>query len=151
KAIELTKLTYEMTADAGSGHPTSCASLAHLVTVLMYNHMRWEPANPAHPCSDRLVLSEGHAVPIVYAACADLKVMIGKTRESWRQMTREDAMSLREIDSVVDGHPNPVEGFPFFDSATGSLGQGLSNAAGIAAASRIDSLDRRVYCIIGDG
>ncbi|MBI1337660.1 MAG: transketolase [Phycisphaera sp.] len=151
KAVELAKLSYEMTAAAGSGHPTTAASLAHLVTVLMYQHMRYEPANPSHPASDRLVLSEGHAVPIVYAACADLGVFIGKDRDKRRAMTREDAMTLRAIDSVVDGHPNPIEGFPFFDTATGSLGQGLSHAAGIAAAAKVDGIDRRVFCIIGDG
>jgi transketolase len=151
KAIELTKVSYEMTAAAGSGHPTTAASLAHLTAVLMYHKMRWEPANPLHPGSDRLVLSEGHAVPIVYAACADLGVMIGKDKASWKAMTRADAMALREIDSVVDGHPNPAEGFPFFDAATGSLGQGLSVAAGLAAAARLDGSDKRIYCIIGDG
>ncbi|WP_428389996.1 transketolase [Mucisphaera sp.] len=151
KAGELIKLSYEMTAAAGSGHPTSCASLAQLVTVLMYDHMRYEPANPAHPSSDRLVLSEGHAVPVVYAACADLGVHIGRDRDNLRAMTVEDAMTLRAIDSVVDGHPNPVEGFPFFDAATGSLGQGLSVAAGLGAAAKIDGLDKRIFCIIGDG
>ncbi len=151
KAIELTRLNYEMTAAAGSGHPTSGASLAHIVSVLMYQHMRYEPANPDHPCSDRLVLSEGHAVPIVYAACADLGVGIGTDPDNLRPMTREDAMSLRAMDSVVDGHPNPIEGFPFFDAATGSLGQGLSVAAGLAAAAKLDGLDKRVFCIIGDG
>ncbi|MEP0764214.1 MAG: transketolase, partial [Chloroflexota bacterium] len=151
KAVELIKLSYEMTAKAGSGHPTSAASLAHIVTVLMYHHMRYEPANPRHPSSDRLVLSEGHAVPIIYAACADLGVAIGKDKESWRPMTVEDAMTLRAIDSPVDGHPNPIEGFPFFDTATGSLGQGLSHAAGLAAAAKIDGLDKRIFCIIGDG
>lgn len=151
KAIELAKLSYEMTAAADSGHPTTAASLTHLVTVLMYQHMRWEPANPLHPSSDRLVLSEGHAVPIIYAACADLGVMIGKDKASWRAMTVADAMALRAIDSVVDGHPNPVEGFPFFDAATGSLGQGLSVAAGLGAAAKLDGLDKRIYCIIGDG
>ena len=151
KAIELTKLSYDMTAAAGSGHPTTAASLSHLISVLMYQHMRYEPANPLHPCSDRLVLSEGHAVPIVYAACADLGVMIGKDPDQWRPMTRDDAMTLRAIDSVVDGHPNPIEGFPFFDAATGSLGQGLSVAAGLAAAARLDGVDKRVFCIIGDG
>jgi len=151
KAIDLTKLSYQMTASAGSGHPTSCASLAHIVTVLMYQHMRYEPANPSHPCSDRLVLSEGHAVPIIYAACADLGVKIGRDKDSRREMTVEDAMTLRAIESVIDGHPNPVEGFPFFDAATGSLGQGLSVAAGLAGAARVDGIDKRVYCIIGDG
>ncbi|MEX2387226.1 MAG: transketolase [Phycisphaeraceae bacterium] len=151
KAVDLTKLSYEMTAAAGSGHPTTAASLAHLVSVLMYQHMRHEPSNPRHPSADRLVLSEGHAVPIVYAACADLGVAIGTDPDNWRAMTRDDAMTLRAIDSVVDGHPNPVEGFPFFDTATGSLGQGLSHAAGLAAAARMDGLDKRVFCIIGDG
>lgn len=151
KAIEIAKLSYETTAAAGSGHPTTCASLAHLVTVLMYSHMRYEPANPGHPSSDRLVLSEGHAVPIVYAAAADLGIAIGKDKANLRPMTREDAMSLRAIDSVIDGHPNPAEGFPFFDTATGSLGQGLSHAAGLAAAAKLDNIDKRIFCIIGDG
>ena len=151
KAVDLAKLSYEMTAAAGSGHPTTAASLAHVVTVLMYSHMRYEPANPAHVCSDRLVLSEGHAVPIIYAAAADLGVAIGRDPANLRAMTRDDAMSLRAIDSVVDGHPNPIEGFPFFDAATGSLGQGLSVAAGLACAARVDGLDKRIFCIIGDG
>ncbi|MEM6392238.1 MAG: transketolase [Planctomycetota bacterium] len=150
KAVELAKLGYEMTSAAGSGHPTSSASLAHLVTALLYTHMRYEPANPGHACSDRLVLSEGHAVPIVYAACADLGIHLVDNGEL-RPMTREDAMTLREFDSPIDGHPNPLEGFPFFDSATGSLGQGLSTAAGLAIAARLDGLDKRVFCLIGDG
>jgi len=151
KAVEISKLSYEMTAASGSGHPTTAASLSHIISVLMYQHMRYEPANPGHPSSDRLVLSEGHAVPIVYAAAADLGIGIGKDKANLRPMTRDDAMSLRAMDSVIDGHPNPVEGFPFFDTATGSLGQGLSHAAGLAAAARIDGLDKRVFCIIGDG
>ena len=150
KAVDLTRLSYEMTAAAGSGHPTSAASLAHIVAVLMYQHMRWEPANPSHASADRLVLSEGHAVPIIYAACADLGVGISDGVGGLRPMTRDDAMSLREIESPVDGHPNPMVGFPFFDAATGSLGQGLSVAAGLAAAARIDGLDKRVFCLIGD-
>ena len=78
KAVELIKLAVEMTTAAGSGHPTSAASLAHLVTVLMYGHMRHDPAKPDHPAADRLVLSEGHACPIVYAAAADLGIAIGR-------------------------------------------------------------------------
>src|SRR5690606_21905350 len=91
----------------------------------------------------------GHACPIVYAAAADLGIAIGRDRR--RPMTREDAFRLRDIDSEVDGHPNPREGFPFFPAATGSLGQGLSVAAGIAAAARLDGNRRRVFCIVGDG
>src|SRR5262249_59446018 len=133
KATELIKLAIERPTAAGSGHPTSAASLAHLVTVLMYHHMQYEPKNPAHPAADRLVLSEGHACPIIYAAAADLGILIrdGKDR---RPMTRADALRLREIDSPIDGHPNPAEGFPFFPAATGSLGQRLSIAAGLALA-----------------
>lgn len=151
KAVELTRLGYQMIAQAGSGHPTTCASLSHIVSVLMYKHMRYEPANPGHPSSDRLVLSAGHAVPIVYAACADLGIHMGKDKNNLRAMTRADAMTLRDIGSVIDGHPNPAEGFPFFDTATGSLGQGLSHAAGLAAAAKINGLDKRIFCIIGDG
>ncbi len=151
QAIELDKLAIEMTAAAGSGHPSTACSLGHIVTVLMFHTMRWSPEVPNYPTADRLVLSEGHAVPIVYAAAAKLGVMIGKDPENWRPMTREDAMQLRAADSEIDGHPNPVEGFPLFDAATGSLGQGLSVAAGIAEAARLDEIDKRIYCIIGDG
>jgi transketolase len=151
KAIELTKLSVEMTTAAGSGHPTSAASLAHLVTVLLYNHMRYDPAHPAHPAADRLVLSEGHACPIIYAAGADLHLAIGKDAQHRRPMTREDAMQLRALDSEIDGHPNPAEGFPFFPAATGSLGQGLSVANGLALAARLDGCDTRFFCLIGDG
>jgi len=150
KAVDLTKLTIEMTTAAGSGHPSSGASLAHLVTVLMYEQMRWNLADPGGKAADRLVLSEGHAVPIVYAACADLGVHV-EFDGTFRPLTRDDVMHLRESESPVDGHPNPVEGFPFFDAATGSLGQGLSVAAGIAIAARLDGIDKRIYTLIGDG
>jgi transketolase len=151
KAIELTKLSIEMTTAAGSGHPTSAASLAHLVTVLMYHHMRYDPSDPGHPAADRLVLSEGHACPIIYAAAADLGMAIGGDHGRRRPMTRDDALKLRAIDSPIDGHPNPAEGFPFFPAATGSLGQGLSIAAGLALAARLNGLDKRIFCLIGDG
>src|SRR5437660_2206632 len=97
KAIDLIKLSLDMTTAAGSGHPTSAASLAHLVTVLMYDQMRYDPAQPDHPGADRLVLSEGHSCPIIYAAGADLGMAIGKERR--RPMTRDDPLTLREIDS----------------------------------------------------
>src|SRR5687767_11827975 len=156
KAVEIGKLSVEMTTAAGSGHPSTALSLAHLVAVLMYHHMRWDPKDPWNPNADRLVLSEGHAVPIIYAAYADLGGMItppGKThdRSAARPMTRQDALSLRAIDSPIDGHPHPQVGVPFFDAATGSLGQGLSVAAGLGAAARMDKIDRNIYCLIGDG
>lgn len=151
QAIELDKLSLDMCAAAGAGHPTTAMSLGHIVTVLMFHTMRWSPDAPNYPTSDRLVLSEGHAVPIVYAAYARLGGMIGKTPQEWRPMTIDDAMSLRAEDSPIDGHPNPREGFPFFDAATGSLGQGLSVAAGLAEGARLDEIRKCIYCIVGDG
>jgi len=151
QAIELDKLSLDMTAAAGSGHPTTCMSLGHLVTVLMFHTMRWSPEYPDYPTSDRLVLSEGHAVPIIYAACAKLGVMYGKDPSKRRKLVVDDLKKLRTIESELDGHPNPMEGFPFFDAATGSLGQGLSVAAGLGEAARLDKMDRRIFCIIGDG
>jgi transketolase len=150
KAVQIARLSVEMTTAAGSGHPSTALSLAHLTAVLMYDHMRWNPADPWDGGADRLVLSEGHAVPIVYAAYADIGGVIG-TRKQPRAMTRQDALSLRAIDSPIDGHPHPAAGFPFFDAATGSLGQGLSVAAGLGVAASIDRSDRIIYCIIGDG
>ncbi|MCA9292396.1 MAG: transketolase [Phycisphaerales bacterium] len=151
QATELDRLAIEMTAAAGSGHPTTAMSLGHIVTVLMFGTMRHSPEVPDYPTADRLVLSEGHGVPIVYAAAAKLGIYVGRDPEARRPLTVDDLKTLREDGSVLDGHPNPMEGFPFFDTATGSLGQGLSHAAGLAEAARVDGLDRRIYCIIGDG
>jgi len=151
KAIQIGRLSVEMTTAAGSGHPSTALSLAHLTTVLMYHQMRWDPKDPWNPRADRLVLSEGHAVPIIYAAYTDIGGVIGRNRKEARPMTQDDAMSLRAIESPIDGHPHPQLGFPFFDAATGSLGQGLSVAAGLGAAAKMDGIDRNIYCIIGDG
>src|SRR2546423_14556319 len=84
KAIDLGKLSVEITTSAGSGHPSTALSLVHLVTVLLYHQMRWDPKDPWNPTSDRLVLSEGHAVPILYAAPAGLGATdkpIGQTHD----------------------------------------------------------------------
>ncbi len=150
KAIQLDHLCLDMCAEAGSGHPSSGLSLGQIVTVLMYHSMRWLPDHPRYPTSDRLVLSEGHAVPIIYAALADLGAAVGKG-DQLHPLTADDLMTLRDTESCLDGHPNPMEGVPFFDAATGSLGQGLSVAAGLGVVARRDELDKRIYCIIGDG
>ena len=151
QAIELDRMALEMCAAAGSGHPTTALSLGQITTVLMFSAMRWSPDFPDYPTSDRLVLSSGHAVPIVYAAACKLGVAVGTDPANRRKLSLADAGTLRENDSPLDGHPNPMEGFPFFDAATGSLGQGLSVAAGVAEAARLDGIDKRVYCIVGDG
>src|SRR2546430_17281121 len=95
KAIDIGKLSVEMTTAAGSGHPSTALSLTHLVTVLMYHQMRWDPKNPWNLASDRLVLSEGHAVPIVYAAYADIGGGDGKTKGQAPPVTPQDGHSLR--------------------------------------------------------
>ena len=151
QAIEIDRLALEMTAAAGSGHPSSSMGIGHLVTVLLFHTMRWSPDYPDYPTSDRLVLSEGHAVPAVYAALAKLGVMYGKDPNARRKLTVDDLKNLRSMNSELDGHPNPMEGMPFFDSATGSLGQGLSVAAGLAEGAKLDGIDKKIYCIIGDG
>ncbi|MFP4417182.1 MAG: transketolase [Chitinivibrionales bacterium] len=151
KAIALCRMILDMTTEAGSGHASSALSLVHIVTVLMYRIMRHDPVDPWHMANDRLVLSEGHAVPVVYAACADLCMAYGKSPLSARRLSPKDITTLREIDSVLDGHPNPSLGFPFFDVATGSLGQGLSAGAGLALAARLDNIQKNVFVLIGDG
>ncbi|MCH7808018.1 MAG: transketolase [Planctomycetes bacterium] len=151
KAIELGKHVIRMTSAAGSGHPSSALALAHLIVELMYKRMRYDLGDPWNPSNDRLVLSIGHAVPIVYAAYADLAGTVGTSRSSAGKLSLDQLSTLRELSSVLDGHPNPAEGFPFFDAATGSLGQGLSVAAGLALGARLDGIDKRIFVIVGDG
>jgi transketolase len=150
KVIKLSKQIVRMCTAAGSGHPSSALSLVHLTTALMYRVMRYDPKNPWNPCSDRLVLSEGHAVPVVYAAYCDLGGVVGSYDQP-SELAFDDALTLREADSVLDGHPNPPIGFPFFDAATGSLGMGPSVSAGLALADRLDGFGKKLYCICGDG
>jgi len=151
KAVELGKHALRMTTAAGSGHPSSALALTHIVVELMYRRMRYDPADPGNPANDRLVLSVGHAVPIIYAAYADLRGTVVTPDGQRRPLSVDDLAGLRELNSVLDGHPNPAEGFPFFDAATGSLGQGLSVGAGLALAARLDGIDKRIFVIIGDG
>ena len=151
KAVELGKHVVRMTTAAGSGHPSSALALSHIIVELMYRQMHYDPADPWNPGNDRLVLSIGHAVPIVYAAYADLGGAVGDANGERRLLGVDDLSGLRELNSVLDGHPNPAEGFPFFDAATGSLGQGLSVGAGLALAARLDGIAKRIFVIIGDG
>jgi len=151
KAIEVGKYVIRMTTKAGSGHPSSGLSLGHIVVTLMEKRMRYDPGNPWHAGADRLVLSEGHAVPVVYAVYADVGGVAGKSRKEAHKVTFEELDTLRELDSVLDGHPNPAEGFPFFDAATGSLGQGLSVAAGLGLAARLRGVNKTIFAVIGDG
>ncbi|KAI1287036.1 Transketolase [Halotydeus destructor] len=122
-----------------SGHPTSCSSMAEIMSVLFFNTMKYSLEEPRGASSDRFILSKGHAAPILYAAWAEAGLF-----------PVEELLKLRKIDSDLEGHPTPR--LNFVDVATGSLGQGLSVAAGMAYVGKnIDKADYRVYCLIGDG
>jgi len=128
-----------MTTASKSGHPTSCSSMAEVMSVLFYKVMRYSVKEPKHPANDRFILSKGHAAPILYAAWAEAGLF-----------PVSDLMNLRKIDSDLEGHPTPR--LNFIDVATGSLGQGLSVACGMAyAAKHFDKASYRTYCLIGDG
>src|SRR5438105_3682505 len=126
------------TTAAGSGHPSSCCSAADLVAALFFGHMRYDPKNPHHPNNDRFILSKGHAAPLLYSAWVENGFLPAK-----------DLLTLRELNSDIEGHPTPR--LPFVDVATGSLGQGLSVGTGMALCARLDNLDYRTYVLLGDG
>src|ERR671918_95053 len=126
------------TSEAGSGHPTSCFSAAEIMAALFFTEMRFDPHNPRHPGSDRFVLSKGHAAPILYAAWAETGAF-----------DRAELQKLRRIDSDLEGHPTPR--LPFVDVATGSLGQGICAAVGIALNARRIGSQYRTYVLLGDG
>ena len=129
----------EMTAAAGSGHPSTSLSSVEIVTALHFSRMRWDPQDPSWADRDRFILSKGHGVPVLYAAYAEA----GAIPES-------ELETLRKTGSRLQGHPDPVR-LPFVEAATGSLGQGLSIAVGLALAARLDGAAWRTYCLLGDG
>jgi transketolase len=128
----------QSTTEAGSGHPTSCMSAADVVAALFFSEMRYDPQNPKNPDNDRFVLSKGHAAPVLYAAWAEAGLF-----------PRAELLKLRRIDSDLEGHPTPR--LSFVDVATGSLGQGICAAIGIAANARLIGSSYRTYVMLGDG
>ncbi|KAM5148508.1 transketolase [Mantella aurantiaca] len=138
-ANRLRILSIKATSAAGSGHPTSCCSAAEIMSVLFFHTMKYKPMDPKNPNNDRFVMSKGHAAPILYAAWAE----VGYIPES-------ELLNLRKLDSILEGHPVPRQ--EFTDVATGSLGQGLGAAAGMAYTGKyFDKASYRVYCLLGDG
>jgi len=127
------------TSAAGSGHPTSSMSMAHLMAVLFADHLRFDVKDPAYRGNDRFVLSKGHAAPGLYA-----------TLKAAGAFDDEMLLSLRREGSPLQGHPAPIEEFPWVDVATGSLGQGLAAGLGMALAMRIDDIPARVWVLLGD-
>jgi len=136
-AQKLRRHSLETTAEAGSGHPTSCMSCAEIVSVLFFDEMRFDPKDPSGRDQDVFVLSKGHAAPILWAALKEAGAI------------DDDLMSLRRLGSPLEGHPTPT--CPWVRVATGSLGQGVSAAAGMALGRRLDGSRGRVYALLGDG
>eukprot|EP00744_Colponema_vietnamica_P001105 GILI01001871.1.p1 GENE.GILI01001871.1~~GILI01001871.1.p1 ORF type:complete len:643 (+),score=286.42 GILI01001871.1:79-2007(+) len=140
-ATRLRILSVECTSKAGSGHPTSCASMADILAVLFFDKsgMKFLPEEPRNPANDKFVLSKGHAAPILYAAWSEAG-----------HIPREEVLKIREFGNDLEGHPTPR--LDFVDVATGSLGQGLGAAAGMAYSNKyLDKTNPRVYCLMGDG
>ena len=122
-----------------SGHPGGSLSIADILAVLYFDEMNIDPENPKAENRDRLVLSKGHASPALYSALA------------YRgYFNVEELKTFRNINSILQGHPD-LKKVPGVDMSTGSLGQGLSCANGMAISAKLDKKDYRVYCILGDG
>jgi transketolase len=128
-----------MLTEAGSGHPGGSLSLADILSYLYFKEMRIDPKKPDKPDRDRFVLSKGHAAPVLYAALA-LRGFF----------PTEDLLSLRKSHSYLQGHPHRID-TPGVEASTGSLGQGLSMAVGMAIGYRLSNIDSNIFSVIGDG
>jgi transketolase len=139
EARQLRITDIKMLQKAGSGHPGGTLSAADMVAALYLHKLRLRPEEPDWSDRDRFVLSKGHCIPIVYAALARLGFF-----------PEEQLWTLRKMGSPLQGHPDRMR-CPGIEAATGSLGQGLSMAVGMAVAGRIDGASWRTYCMLGDG
>jgi transketolase len=128
-----------MIAAAGSGHPGGSLSAAEIVTALFFHTLRRRAHDPGWAERDRFVISKGHGVPILYAALAEAG-----------ELPVDELPTLRKLGSRLQGHPDRIA-LPWVEAATGSLGQGLSIALGMALASGLDGGRYRVFCLLGDG
>ena len=138
-ATEIRKGILTAVYSAQSGHPGGSLSCADILTVLYFNVMNIDPKDPQSPSRDRFILSKGHCAPALYATLA---------RRGF--FAESDLATFRKIDSPLQGHPDKNK-VPGVDMTTGSLGQGLSVACGMAFASKLDRAGCRVYCLLGDG
>ena len=139
KAIKIRRNIIEMVYMAASGHPGGALSIVDILTVLYFYEMRVDLLNSKDENRDRFVLSKGHASPALYATLAEKGFI-----------EREELRKFRSINSLLQGHPD-MKKIPGVDMTTGSLGQGLSAANGMALAGKLDKKDYRVYCMLGDG
>lgn len=139
KAVRIRKDILVEVYSAQSGHPGGSLSSTEIFTYLFLKEMRIDPKNPKWPDRDRFVLSKGHCAPGLYAALA--------VRGFFPE---EDLTGFRSIDSYLQGHPS-MKDVPGVDMSTGSLGQGISTAVGMALAGKLDKKDYRVFALLGDG
>lgn len=139
KAKKIRKGIIEEVYSHQSGHPGGSLSVADIIAVLYFKEMNINPQEPEWKERDRLVLSKGHCAPALYSTLANRGYF-----------NIEELKTLRHIDSRLQGHPD-MKKIPGVDMTTGSLGQGLSAANGMAIAGKLDKKDYRVYCIMGDG
>lgn len=139
RAVAVRRSIVSMVTEAQSGHPGGSLSAADIMVTLYFAAMRIDPATPDDPDRDRFVLSKGHAAPVLYATLAERGFL-----------PHAELATLRKIDSRLQGHPE-MKNIPGVDMSTGSLGQGLSAANGMALAARLDNRDYRVYALLGDG
>ena len=138
-AQELRILALKMITEAKSGHPGGSLSAADIMAALFFHHLSHDPKNPLDPNRDRFVLSKGHGCPILYAVMAKSGYF-----------PEEEIYTLRKINSRLQGHPDHIR-FPFMETSSGSLGQGLSIAQGMALAAKLDEKKYKTYCLLGDG
>lgn len=139
KACKIRMGVIEGTFHAKSGHPGGSLSAADLYSYLYFKEMNIDPSNPHDPDRDRFVLSKGHCCPGLYAALAERGYF-----------SAEELKSLRHLGALLQGHPD-MKTIPGIDMSSGSLGQGVSAACGIALAGKLDGKDYRVYSMLGDG
>ncbi|MDD6525590.1 MAG: transketolase [Firmicutes bacterium] len=137
-ANNIRKNIVKMVANAKSGHPGGSLSAADIMTVLYFEEMNINEDNVDSIDRDRFVLSKGHASPCLYAALAE------------RGLLHEDLLTFRKLNSNLQGHPN-MNSVAGVDMSTGSLGQGISAAVGMAIANKLGKNDHRVYAMLGDG
>ncbi len=139
KAKNIRKSIVEMVYSAASGHPGGSLSIADVFTALYFEELNIDVNNPKDENRDRVVLSKGHCSPALYSTLAEKGFF-----------DKKDLNTFRKVDSYLQGHPD-MKKIPGVDMTSGSLGQGLSVANGMALAGKLDNKDYRVYCICGDG
>lgn len=146
KATELARIAnsirfgiIESVYNAKCGHPGGSLSIADIMAYLYFEEMKVDPSNPKDPMRDRFVLSKGHTAPALYSTLAERGFF-----------PKEDLKTLRKTSSYLQGHPD-MKSVPGVDMSTGSLGQGVSAACGMALSSKLDGSPYRVYTVVGDG